>query len=87
MVDALGQPLVVVESTQTHTPPDPRARDFASTRAHAEELRQWRQNQPPPAPAHSVQHVAPHAHHPAGGARGHTRQVQHDIMDKGNNPP
>ena len=30
MVDALGQPPVVVESTQTHTPPDPRVGVLAS---------------------------------------------------------
>ena len=34
-----------------------------------------------------MQHVAPHAHNPAGGARGRARQVQHDIMNKGNDPP
>ena len=44
MADAPGQPLVVVESLQTHT----------------EEVRQGRQNQPPPAPARSMQHIAPH---------------------------
>ena len=37
--------------------------------------------------ASSVQHVAPHAHNPAGGARGRTRQVQHDIMNEGNDLP
>ena len=87
MADAPGQPPVAVESVQTHTPPDPRTGALASTKAHAEELRQQRQNQPPPAPARSVQHVAPHAHGLAGGARGHTRQVQHDIMNEGNDLP
>ena len=34
-----------------------------------------------------MQHVAPHAHDPAGGAQGHARQVQHDIVNEGNDPP
>ena len=34
-----------------------------------------------------MQHVAPHAHDPAGGALGHACQVQHDIMNKGNDHP
>ena len=38
MADALGQPPVVVESIQTHTPSDPRAEALASAQAHAEEL-------------------------------------------------
>ena len=29
----------------------------------------------------------PHAHDPAGGAWGHARQVQHDIMNEGNDRP
>ena len=87
MADALGQPPVVVESTQTHTPPDPRVGALTSAQAHAEELRQRRQNQPPPAPARSVQHVAPRAHDPTGGARGHAHQVEHDIMNDGNDLP
>ena len=29
----------------------------------------------------SVQHAVPHVWEPASGARGHARQVQHDIMD------
>ena len=87
MADALGQPPVVVESTQTHTPPDPRAGVLASAQAHAKELRQQRQNQPPPTPARSVQHVAPYVHDPASSARGHARQVQQDIMNEGNDPP
>ena len=51
MVDALGQRLVVVESTQTHSPLDPHAGALTSVQAHAEELRQRRQNQPPPVPS------------------------------------
>ena len=42
MADALGQPLVVVESAQTHTPLDPHAEALVSAQAHAEELRQRR---------------------------------------------
>ena len=38
MADAPGQPPVVVESAQSHTPPDPRAGALASAQAHAEEL-------------------------------------------------
>ena len=68
MADAPRQPLMVVESTQTHTPTDPRAGALASAQAHAEELRQRRQNQPPPTLARSVPKVAPHAHGPTGGA-------------------
>ena len=40
MADALGQPPVVAESAQTHTPPDPRAGALAFAQVHAEELRQ-----------------------------------------------
>jgi len=87
MADAPGQPPVVAESAQTHTPPNPRAEALASAQAHAEELRQRRQNQPPPAPAKSVRHVAPHARGPTGGARGRARQVQHDIVNEGNDVP
>ena len=58
-----------------------------SAQAHTEELRQRRQNQPPPAPVRSVQHVAPHARSSAGGARGRTYSVQHDIMNEGNDLP
>ena len=70
MVDAPGQPLVVVESAQTHTPPDPCAEALASAQVHTDELRQWRQNQPPPAlarsastsrPTHMAWRVAPGA--------------------------
>ena len=87
MADALGQPSVVVESTQTHTPVDPRAGALTSAQAHSEELRQRRQNLSPHAPTQPVQHVAPHAHDPMGGAWGHARQVQHDIMNEGNYLP
>ena len=87
MVDAPGQPLVVVESAQTHTPPDPCAEALASAQVHAEELRQRWQNQPPPVSAQSPQHVAPHAHGLAGGARGRAHEVQHDIVNEGNDVP
>ena len=68
MTNALGQPPVVAESVQTHTPPDPRAGALALAQEHTEELRQRRQNQSPPAPACSVQHVVPHVSDPASGA-------------------
>ncbi|XP_066394046.1 uncharacterized protein [Miscanthus floridulus] len=87
MADAPRQPSVVVESMQTHTPPDPRAGALASAQAYAEELRQRRQNQPPSTSAPSVQHVAPHAPGRAGSAWGRARQVQHDIVSEGNDVP
>ena len=67
MADAPGQPPVVAESVQTHTPSDPCVGALAFAQVHALELRQRWQNQPPPAPMCSVQHVAPHAHD-LGGA-------------------
>ena len=54
MVDAPRQPPVVVESTQTHTPPDPRVGALVFAQVHTEELRQRWQNQPTLAPARSV---------------------------------
>ena len=39
MADALGQPQVVAESLQTHTPLDPRAGALTLAQEHAEELR------------------------------------------------
>ena len=84
MADAPGQSLVVAESIQTHTPPDPCVGALMFRQGHAEELLQRRHNQPP---ARSLQHVVPHAHGPAGGTRGRARQVQHDIMNEGNNLP
>ena len=54
MADAPGQPPVVAESLQTHTPLDPRAEALTCAQEHGEELRQRRQNQPSPAPTYSV---------------------------------
>jgi len=42
MADAPGQPLVMVECLQTHTPLDPHADALACAQAHGEELRQRR---------------------------------------------
>ena len=56
MADAPGQPPVVAESLQTHTPLDPRAGALALAQEHDEELRQRWQNQPPPALARSGSH-------------------------------
>ena len=39
MVDSPGQPPVVAESLQTHTPLDPRAKALARAQKHGEELR------------------------------------------------
>ena len=44
MADALGQPPVIVESVQTHTPLDPCAGALTLAQEHAEELQQWWQN-------------------------------------------
>ena len=38
MADASGQPLVIAESLQTHTPLDPRAETLACAQEHGEEL-------------------------------------------------
>ena len=38
MADALGQPLLVAESLQTHTPLDPRAEALVHEQEHGEEL-------------------------------------------------
>ena len=65
MADAPGQPPVVAESLSTHTPPDPHAGTLALAQEHGEELRQRRQNQPPPAPAHNT----------VNGTQGRARQV------------
>ena len=42
MANALGQPPVVAESVQTHTPPDPCAGALMFAQVHTEELRQRR---------------------------------------------
>ena len=42
MVDALGHPLMVVETLQTHTPLNPHAEALARAQEHGEELRQRR---------------------------------------------
>ena len=42
MADAPGQPSVVAESLQTHTPLDPCAEALACAQEHSEELRQRR---------------------------------------------
>ena len=39
MADALGQPPVVAESLQTHTPPDPRAKALTRAQEQDKELR------------------------------------------------
>ena len=73
MADASRQPSVVAESLQTHTPLDPRTDALACAQKHGEELRQRRQNQPPPAPACSVHDATPHACNLASGAQGRAR--------------
>ena len=50
MADAPGQPPVVAESLQTHTPLNRRAEALAGAQEHGELLQQRRQNQPPLAP-------------------------------------
>ena len=87
MADALGQPLEVVESLQTHTPPDTHAQALVRAQEHGEELQQRQQSQPPPTPVRLVHHAMPHVHNPASSAWGHAHQVQHNILDGGDDPP
>ena len=54
MADAPGQPLVVAETLQTHTPLDPHTGALVLAQEHVEELQQRQQDQPPPAPACSL---------------------------------
>ena len=61
MVDAPGQPPVVMESLQSHTPLDPHAKTPELTREHGEELRQQRLIEPPTAPVCSTHHTVPYA--------------------------
>ena len=75
MTDALGQPPVVTESLQTHSPPDPHAETPALSRKLGEELRQQWLHQPPTVPARSTHHIAPRAHRPTSGAWGHSYWV------------
>ena len=42
MADALGQPSVIAEDLQTHTPLDPHVEALACAQEHGEELRQRR---------------------------------------------
>ena len=62
MADALGQPPVVTESLQSHTPPDPHAETTELTREHGEELRQQWLHQPPTALMRSTHHTTPYVH-------------------------
>ena len=78
---------MVAESLQTHTSMDPLAKALARVQEHGKELRQRRQSQPPPALARSAQHAAPCACNPTSNAQGHTRQVQRNILDGGNDLP
>ena len=87
MADTPGQPPVVAESLQTHTPLDPHAETPVPTQEHGGELRQQRLNQPPTAPARSAHHVAPRVRRPVSGAQGHAHRVQYNTMDRGNDPP
>jgi len=87
MEDDPGQPPCVTESLHTHAPLDPHAETPELTHEHGEELRQRWLHQPPTAPAHSAHHVAPRVRRLASSARGHAHQVQHNTMDRGNDPP
>ena len=87
MVDAPGHPPAEAESSQTHTPLDPRAETPVLIWEHNEELRQQWLNQPLTTPARSPPHTALRAHKPASDARGHTRRVQRNTMDWGNDSP
>ena len=87
MADALGQPLEVVESLQTHTPPDTHAQALVRAQEHGEELQQRQQSQPPPTPVRLVHHAMPHVHNPASSAWGHAHQVQRNTLVRGTDPP
>ena len=71
MADALGQPPVVTESLQTHTPPNPHAETPALSQEPDKELRQQWLHQPPTALARSAHHTAPRMHRPMSGTQGH----------------
>ena len=86
MADPLGHPPAEAESSQTHTSPDPHAKTPELTLEHGEELRQWWLHQPPTAPPCSAHLVAPRACRTASSARGHAHRVQHNTMDRGNDP-
>jgi hypothetical protein len=77
MADVQGQLPATVETEDTHIPQDPCDQALVNAQAHAEDLRQWQQHQPPLAPG-CHQHVPePNACDAAGGARVRARQVQH----------
>ena len=75
MADALGQPPVVAESLQTHTPLNPHAKALVRAQEHSEELLQRWQSQSPPVLARSTQHATQCVRNLASGAQGHARQV------------
>ena len=75
------------QSPHRLTPPDSRAETPKLTWEHGKALRQQWLHQPPTTPARSAHHTTPRAHKLASGARGHTRQVQRNTMDRGTDPP
>ena len=87
MVDLLGHPPVEAESSRTRTSLDPHVETPELTFEHREELRQRWLHQPLTAPPRSAHLVAPRARRPASGARGRAHRVQHNAMDRGNDPP
>jgi hypothetical protein len=52
MADMQGRHPILVETEDTHTPPDLRAQALANTQAHGEDLRQRRRRLPSPASMH-----------------------------------
>jgi hypothetical protein len=68
MADVQGPQAVLVEAEDTHSPPDPRALALANAQAHGEDLRQWRQHQPPPVSVHPRCNSELNARNNAGGA-------------------
>ena len=87
MADPPGHPPAEAESSQARTSLDPHAETPELTLEHGEELRQRWLHQPPTAPPRSAHLVAPRARRPEGGARGRAHRVQHNTMDRGNDPP
>jgi hypothetical protein len=87
MADAPGQLPVLVETEDTHTPPDPRAHALANAQVHGEDIRQRRQRQPPPASVHPQRNSEWNARNAAGGTRACAHQVQQAIIADANGHP
>jgi len=87
MTDAPEQPPGATESSWTHAPPIPHTEALELTQEHREDLRRHWPHQPPTAPVRSARYTTPHACGLVNGARSHARQVQHNTLDRGTDPP